>query len=426
VLTRHRAAVVAAAVAASCALAISALAPAVAAPPRVAAVPASPERPALPGTAGALGFGRPAGTQLVRDLRAAWQISKGDGATVAVIAGGVDGSAPGLSGKVTAGPSFGNSARYPKVVGTVLASAVAASGPSTGNPLGTVGLAPAARILSLRVPWYAPEGVWQEDVARAIRYAVRHGAKVIFVGAYGPTGDIALDGAVQYAVSKGAVMICDELITRRSSRNAPMFPNSLPGVLGVASVVVPGLTQPPPRRYATPANDSILVSAPGNVLTVSGPLGLGYTVFNALAASAWLIATVAIIKSVYPKLPSALVARALALSARGHPKGGYNTKIGFGMINPIGALREVGRLRALHTVAAAGPGVAAPSARLAAGPAPGPINAVRHATVKLAAYGGGMAAGLVLLLLAALVRRRRPRAARRRPRAASGSQGLPY
>src|SRR5260221_6464278 len=55
-------------------------------------------------------------------------------------------------------------------------------------------------------------------------------------------------------------------------------------------------------RSPTPANGSILVTAPGNVLYGSGPAGTNYPMYNFFAADAWLTATAALIKSAYPHL----------------------------------------------------------------------------------------------------------------------------
>jgi hypothetical protein len=407
VLTRYRPAVVAAA-ATACSVTLAVLAAGAVAAAGGGAAPAGRAGRERVARHGAPGFGRAAGTQLVKDLRAAWQISKGEGVTIAVIGSGVDGTAAGLSGKVTKGPAFGHVPHQPAAPDTALASAMAGSGPSSSNPAGTVGLAPAARILDIRINVRERQThAWQQSLADAIHYAARHRAKVIFVDEIGIQADLSIADAVQYAVSKNAVVIGAEYIPSRHSPDTATFPNSLPGVLGVASPTVPGMGQPPPHRYKCPANDSILVSAPANVLNVSGPAGSGYGVYNLYSAGAWLTATVAIIKSVYPKLPPAMVARALALSARGHPRGGYDTKVGFGMINPIGALHEVARLRVLHPAAAAGPGVADPAGRLVASAAPGPISAVRHSVLKLAGYGGAIAAGVLLLVFGVLTWRRR-------------------
>ena len=105
------------------------------------------------------GFGPSASKQLVRDLRAAWQISKGQGVTVAVLAGGVDPSVAGLAGDVTTGPSFGDVSGDSNALGTVFASGVAGRGPSGSNPAGTLGLAPAARILAEKVPGHVGNGL---------------------------------------------------------------------------------------------------------------------------------------------------------------------------------------------------------------------------------------------------------------------------
>jgi subtilase family protein len=408
VLTRYRPAAVAAA-AAVCALTLGVLAPGAMAAADGTAVPAGHERLARHG---APHFGQAAGTQLVKDLRAAWQISKGEGVTIALIGSGVDGSAAGLSGKVKRGPAFGHVPNQPAAPDTALASAMAGSGPSSSNPAGTVGLAPAARILDIRINVRERQThAWQQSLADAIRYAASHRAKVIFVDEIGLEDDLSIDGAVHDALSKGVVVIGAGYVPSRHSPNTATFPNSLPGVIGVASPTVPGMGQLPPHHYASPANDSILVSAPGNVLNVSGPGGSAYGVYNLYSAGAWLTATVAIIKSVYPRLPPAMVARSLALSARDHPRGGYDPRVGFGMINPIGALHEAARLRALRSAAAAGPGVADPSTRFVASPVPGTIHAVRHSVVKLAGFGGAMGAGVLLLVLGVLTWRRRSRQA---------------
>jgi hypothetical protein len=218
---------------------------------------------------------------------------------------------------------------------------------------------------------------------------------------------------VQFAETRHAVVISDEFPYGKS-RNAAEYPGSLPGVLGAGVTVLRGWPVPP-RRFASPANESILVAAPGNVLSVSGPGPGAYQVYNFYSAAAWLTATVTLIKSVHPDLSPGLVARAIAVSARDHPRAGYSTRTGFGLINPLGALHESAALAKLPLTAVAGPQVAAPGARLAAWPGPGVIHAVHHSSRKLAGLTGVMAAGLILLCSAFLLFlrwRRRPPAAR--------------
>jgi hypothetical protein len=183
----------------------------------------------------------------------------------------------------------------------------------------------------------------------------------------------------------------------------------------------------PPSKLATPANGSIVVSAPGNTLVASGPAGANYPVYNFFAADAWLTATLALIKSAYPGLSPALAARALALSARDHPAGGYSLASGFGLINPAGALTEAGKLSVLRATARAAPGVVAPSVRLAPGPAPGIIQAVHHSVWKLVGYGAIMLAGVIVMFRARRMRKRWRRRAMMRTTQShrAGRGGLP-
>ena len=83
--------------------------------------------------------------------------------------------------------------------------------------------------------------------------------------------------------------------------------------------------------------------------------------------------------------------------------------MGFGLINPAGALQQATALAKLATIAAPGSEVASPSARLASGPAPGTIEAVHHSTVKLAGFGAAIVVGLACLLLLAVLLARRGR-----------------
>lgn len=378
-----------------------------------AAVTAPSASAARSTTATAVSFGPGAGTRLANDMLNAWKISQGSGVTVAVLSTGVDPSVTGLAGKVVTGPDYVSLPFPAPLEGTLLASAIAGSGPTSASPIAPIGRAPQAKILSIRIApdanvpgaaAWSKTADWDGLIARGITAAARDGAQVIYVDAYAGDGSAQLEQAVAYATSKNAVVIVSEYHSS-ADPNAQTYPGSLPGVLGAGTVFLPGLI-PPTSKFASPVNESILVSAPGDQLAAYAPSGLGYAAQNVFSAGAWLTGTVVLIKSVYPSLPPALVARAIALSARDHPPGGYNTTVGFGLINPAGALQEASVLTKLGSTAVPGPGVASPSARLAAGPAPGVIDAVHHSAAKLAGMGGAIAFGLVCLVLAALLARR--------------------
>jgi hypothetical protein len=397
-----------------CAVAVAVvLAAALGAPGALAGAetPASPEA-----------FGPGATVQIAEDIANAWRISQGNGVTVAVLSTGVDPNAVGLQGKVTVGHDYIPLPYPTPTSGTVLASAIAGNGAANGNVFGPLGRAPQAKILSIRVwpdpgvpgaqAWINTEVEWQDIDASAITEAVNRGAQVIVVDSIGSESSQALESAVQYAVSKNVVVVCDE-DPYPAEMHDLLYPCALPGVIGAGTVILPG-APPPSQTELSPSTESILVAAPGNQLLASGPSGPDFFVQNSYSSVAWLAGTAALIKSVYPKLPTALVERAIAVSARDHPAGGYNTTIGFGLINPDGALQQASILSKLSDTATPGSELVAPSARLASGPVPGVINAVQHSTSKLAGFGGAVIVGLACLiavLVLALRWRRRPAAA---------------
>ncbi len=369
-----------------------------------AASPGSPLRPIAPARVAApaapVGFTAAEGSQLIKSMRAAWRVSRGQRVTVAVISSGVDGGVSGLRGKVTEGPRFGAGKGMSPVAGTAFSSAVAGTGRNSANPLGTVGLAPDARILSIRVPTKPVTGSWQSDIAKAIGYAVRHGAGVVCITTSDIADSPALASAVQDAVAHRVIIVAMEY-RWKSVGNVPQFPSSLPGVLGAGAALVPGL-HVPPKGYEVPANQSILVTAPGNPLNVTGPASRPWLIWGPLSSDAWLTATITLLKSKYPDITPAIAERALAVSATGHPRGGYNTRVGFGLINPAGALRAAGSLLRLRRSAAAGAGVFPASARFTAGPPPARIVAVRNPPGLLGGLAAVAGAGLLLLLAAAV------------------------
>jgi subtilisin family serine protease len=370
-----------------------------------------------------------AGRQLSDDLQSAWEISRGQGVTVAVLSTGVDPSIPGLAGKVTTGPSYVPSRRAASMKGSLVAGMIAGSGDllDSGGLTRASGVAPMARLLSIRVDmdesdpgsgaFYQTES-YEDDslLAEGIRYAADHGAQVIFVG-ISDEDDLtsaATEAAASYALSSGDVIVADDW-SFSSDRTEYHFPAAYPGVIGVAGVNLPGEV-PQGAKIQSQLNASMLVAAPNNAYPEPGPTGEIWAEDGAEAAATWVAGTAALIKSVFPHLSPVLVGRALALSARYRPAGGYSTTLGFGLINPAGALQEAAQLSRAHTQAAAGQ---AATTRFRPGPPLPAIDAVHHVRGKLAAYEAVIVVG-VLCLIGALVLLWR----RRSRRAPGGSEQL--
>ena len=107
--------------------------------------------------------------------------------------------------------------------GTHVAGIVAAS---RGNGIGIDGIAPAAKIMSVRA---VPDGDERDkDVANAIRYAVDNGAHIInmsFGKSYSPHKAL-VDEAVRYAELKGVLLVHAAGNSSRNNDRSDNFPNA--------------------------------------------------------------------------------------------------------------------------------------------------------------------------------------------------------
>jgi type VII secretion-associated serine protease mycosin len=355
------------------------------------------------------------------EVPAAWQTSKGNGVTVAVLDTGVDVTAPDLSGDVTVGPDYTEGAdplgyTPPLEHGTYIASLIAGHGSGPGNTLGVMGVAPEAKILAVRVilddgepglQAYNQDNRFANAISNGIYYAVRHGATVINMSLGSADTISSLRAAIAYAVSKGVVVVASAGNNGTSSGFAPyIYPASFTGVIAVAAVTSSGT-----RAFFSEQNSSVLLSAPGVGVIGAGPGG-EYLDAEGTSPSAALVSGVAaLIRSRYPALSPALVTQALITSTDHRPSGGYSTDTGFGEVDAAAALRAAGRL------AAATPATGLAAARFFGSPGRGnaglrPIQVV-HRNARLiigysaAAYSGAVCAIIAVVLLIWMLRRSR-------------------
>ncbi|MEQ4716906.1 S8 family serine peptidase [Nonomuraea sp. B19D2] len=289
------------------------------------------------------------------NVEQAWSVTKGEGVTVAVIDSSVDGQVKELKGRVSAGPDMTGAVTRqmpPGRHGTAMAGLIAGSGEDDG----LVGVAPKANILSLPMvtdddpevgvpPAQDDEQVSESPLARALRYAANHGAKVVSmsIGSYGPLRSER--EAVSYALGKGVVLVAavgNDGMTNYAKQNGTSywsFPAGYPGVIGVAATDKQGK-----RATFSSDNLSVLVAAPGVGVPVVKRKS-GYELSEGTSSAAALVAGVAaLIKSRYPDLPPEQVAQALASSARGRPAAGYDDQTGYGVVDAAAALNAAERL----------------------------------------------------------------------------------
>ncbi|WP_157249568.1 S8 family serine peptidase [Nonomuraea typhae] len=290
------------------------------------------------------------------NVEQAWAVTKGENITVAVVDSAVDPGIKELKDRVTVGPDMTEPALERKLPagrhGTAMAALIAGSGADGG----LVGVAPAARILSLPLPEeedrpsFLPPAQEQmpareSPLARAIRYAANHGAKVVSLslGTYGaqkPERE-----AVSYALGKGVVVVAavgndgQGAYAKDNQTSYWSFPAGYPGVIGVGAVDKQGRRAP-----FSSDNLSVLVAAPGVEVPVVKDRK-SYTLSSGTSSATALVAGVAaLIKSRYPEMSPAQVAQAIALSARGRPAAGYDDKVGFGTADAFAALNAAERL----------------------------------------------------------------------------------
>lgn len=359
------------------------------------------------------------------NVEQAWKVTRGAGVTVALVDSGVDDRVAELRGRVVTGPDMtsmeaGRGRPASGWHGTAMASLIAGGGKGGGKghkgSRGLLGIAPQARILSL--PLVAPEVPEGDSVpprqdlrsradsplARAIRYAVAHGAKVVSMslGAYGPHK--AEREAVSYALSRGVVLVAavgndgDSAYARGHATSFWNFPAGYSGVIGVGAV--DGANAP-----ATFSSDnlSVLVAAPGVDVPVVIPGG-GYGSSAGTSSSAALVAGVAaLIKAKYPDIPPHMVAKALTSTARFAPAAGYDDHVGFGVVDAAAALARAGELTRAGVKVPPSEGGHFGRGPLPSEPArPGPDGP------RLWLYGTGTAAGLLAFGVAVAVLGRRP------------------
>jgi type VII secretion-associated serine protease mycosin len=298
------------------------------------------------------------------DVQPAWQVTEGSGVTVAVIDSGVYSNISDLSGNtVVQGPDLTGlhtSSANPNwgQHGTWMASIIAGHGHDGGFD-GIMGIAPEAKILSIRVipdkgdPNYQryndePEETIQDELARGIMTAVKDGAQVISmsIGYSAPSGVVR--NAIDYAYQHGVVLVASSgnsgnNDTQHGSSNpdiAPVsFPAEYPGVLSVGAVTIDSV----PATFSS-GNLSVRIAAPGKGVPAEGRDGLYYTVDGTSPACALVAGVAALLKSKYPKISPAQVTEALTATAQQSPSGSYSVLTGFGIVDADAALLKAGQL----------------------------------------------------------------------------------
>ena len=329
----------------------------------------------------------------------AWNTTRGEGVTVAVIDSGIDAAHPDLVGAVVGGTDasgagdpggrrgIGEVPGHGTLVATLLAGrghtedappgrepdpeASAGSGTATdgaspspsapsptattpvpsapssrygAGPDGMVGVAPGADLLAVSL-WIEgqssgpnPAGVTvDEQIPAAVRWAVDNGADVInmSLGSTSTAWPESWDQAFLYAEQNDVVIIA-AAGNRAGGLTQVGAPATIPGVLAVAGLDRAGAAS----AEASSEGISIAVAAPSEDLVGGLPGGL-YAEWSGTSGAAPLVAGVAaLIRSRYPDLSAAQVVNRIVDTARDAGAPGFDTLYGYGILDVAAAVGQ--------------------------------------------------------------------------------------
>jgi type VII secretion-associated serine protease mycosin len=351
------------------------------------------------------------------NLPAAQQLSTGAGVTVGLLDTGVVQGRADLTGQVTTGPDYAGGVEQPGQTGwgehgTCMASIIAGHGRDGGGD-GMLGVAPGAHILSVRVirdddaPDIGEPTTDATPISDGIKYAVDHGAQVISMSLGGDEVDAGDDSsaesdAIRYALAHNVVVVA--AAGNGALANDPVsYPGAERGVITVAAVDSGGHH----ADFSTTGWD-VAVSAPGVELPCDAfDSDASYLEGSGTSqATAYVAGVVALLKSENPLLNPEQIKLLLERTATDKPAGGRDDELGFGIIDPVAALKAAKSYGALSPVPKAGPGPA--SGHFGYGPSTAVASAGGGTSARTRALtGGGALVALSLVVAAFLLRRPR-------------------
>ena len=279
--------------------------------------------------------GVPGGTDADMDVSEAWTlVDQDEDVIVAVLDSGVDLDHTEFHAKIVPGynaTTIGADDQYDATEdshGTHVAGVIAAS----KNGVGTIGVAPNARIMPVKVVAFG--FVFEQWLAEGIVWATDNGAEVISmsleVGLGGNADSSLLAAAVQYAHESNVVLV-------GSSGNVPgqnvVYPARFPTVIAV------GATDNTDTSWdLTSTGPELSVVAPGvDVLSTWNDNSYDYLTGTS-AAAPQVAGAAALIKAVKPDLKPELVKRLIEENAEDRGEFGWDSRYGNGRVNSLRAV----------------------------------------------------------------------------------------
>lgn len=255
-------------------------------------------------------------------------LGTGSGVVVAVLDTGVDASHPDFGDRVLPGKDFvdpaGDARTDPNGHGTHVAGIIAAA----DDGAGITGVAPAARILPVRV--LAENGVGDDAwLALGIVWAVDNGAHVLNLSVGGAVPSTLLEDSINYALDRGALVIISSG-NDGAFKNEPSYPAAYPAAFAV------GATDSSDRRSMFSNTGSYLdIAAPGSWIRSTWPGGRYQLLSGTSMAAPFVAGSAALLQEATGSrgrdLAALLTAHAIDLSPSGR-----DDLFGAGLVNPLG------------------------------------------------------------------------------------------
>jgi len=273
-------------------------------------------------------------------LERAHAVARGTARTLlAILDTGVDAKHPDFAdgaksrvvvGADTSGQAGGDAGRDGNGHGTHVAGIAAAS---AGNGRGIVGVAPAVRILAVKVLTDAGSGTWA-SVAEGVLDSVAKGARVLNLSLGDPETAPVLEDALRAALGKDVLVVAAAGNDGKSLRN---YPAASPGVMAVGAT-----TRSEARASFSTFGDWLSVAAPGHVIYSTLPAGTkpfdyGYKSGTSMAAP-HVAGLAALLRDLRPEWSAARTREHIERTARDLGPAGFDPEFGHGRIDAARAL----------------------------------------------------------------------------------------
>jgi thermitase len=289
----------------------------------VQALDVIPDDPAFPNQYALMAIRAPQG----------WAVEKGSrNIRIAILDSGVDFNHPDLAGKLLPGFDFVNLDSDPQDDyghGTAVAGVAAAS---TDNGVGMAGVGWLVKILPIKVLDANGNGTYA-DVAAGIVWASSQGVQVINLSLGGTNPSFTLEDAVNFAVSKGILLVA---ASGNTGSEGVLYPARYPQVIAVAAT---------DRNNDHPSfstyGPEVDVAAPG-VQVYTTALGGGYSQRNGTSfAAPHISGLAALLFSMPGKVTAGQVRAAIESTALDLGEPGRDPYTGAGLIQMDAAMRMI-------------------------------------------------------------------------------------